>query len=239
MMLSKLPDPDAEPLENRIMMADVITGSNAFGAVQTALLHRERHGVGAHVDVSMVESMMALVGPYFLQAQAGEPYMGVRCLPIKTRDGYISVALIALSSYAQICGVIGRPDWQQDPRYTTRAGLAETRGELQAALAAWCATRSSVECDAAFTAAGVPCGIYKEPHELLDDPQIEALESFAEMPGPLGPYRVLNMPFRMSSAEVDVQRFTSALGENTAEVLRDFLGVEAADPSRKTETVAG
>jgi len=238
MMLSRLPDPNAQPLDNRVMMADVITGSNAFGAIQTALLHRELHGVGAHVDVSMLESMMAMVGPFFLQAELGEPYMAGHYPPLKTLDGYVNAPLISVSSFAQICGVIGRTDWQQDPRYTTREGLVEHRGELQAALAAWCAVRTSAECDAALVDVGVPCGIYKEPGDLLDDPQVAALKSFTELTGPQGSYKVLNLPFRISSAQVDVQHFTTGLGDNTAEVLRDILGLTEADLAERMVTAA-
>ena len=56
-----------------IMVADILTGAYAFGAVQTALLGRERFGRGEHVDVSMMEAMMTLIPAHIQAAQAAEP----------------------------------------------------------------------------------------------------------------------------------------------------------------------
>ncbi|HXQ17174.1 MAG TPA: CoA transferase, partial [Caulobacteraceae bacterium] len=63
-------DDGAAPRAASVMIADVVAASYAFGAVQTALLRRERFGVGGFVDVSLIESMLSLVAIQLQEAQA-------------------------------------------------------------------------------------------------------------------------------------------------------------------------
>ncbi|MFT4730195.1 MAG: crotonobetainyl-CoA:carnitine CoA-transferase CaiB-like acyl-CoA transferase [Granulosicoccus sp.] len=43
------------------MVTDILTGSYAYGAIQSALLRRARTGNGECIDVTMMESMMMLI----------------------------------------------------------------------------------------------------------------------------------------------------------------------------------
>jgi len=49
------------PPASAIMIADVVAAVYAFGAIQTALLQRERTGVGAAIDTTLLEAMLSLV----------------------------------------------------------------------------------------------------------------------------------------------------------------------------------
>ena len=79
-----------------IYIADIVSGTYAFGAIMAALAHRHQTGVGQHIDVSMLETMLTLmVGEVqtaqFPVAPPSRPMFG----PVKTKDGYIMPAAVS------------------------------------------------------------------------------------------------------------------------------------------------
>jgi CoA:oxalate CoA-transferase len=224
MILARQIDPDAPPLDNRLMIADVQAGHHAFAAIQTALVHRLRHGVGSHVDVTMAEGMMGLVGMQFQQTQGGLDYRMAGFPWFRTLDGYVNIPLVSPNTFRLACKVIGREDWAADPEYASFAGMAVHREEIRAAIAAWTASRGSEDCDATMNAAGAPCAIYYMPHELLEHPHVVARGSFATIETPSGGFKVLNPPFKISGTTCEAVPFVSALGADTRWVLAERLG---------------
>jgi crotonobetainyl-CoA:carnitine CoA-transferase CaiB-like acyl-CoA transferase len=226
MMLAQLPDASAPPLDNRLMIGDVVAGAFAFGAIQTALVDRLRHGAGKYVDVSMAEAMMSLVGMQLQSAQAGKPYSGPSYPAYKTQDGYVSIPLVSPLTWIAAIKVMKRADWLQDPSMASLGGIMGRRDEIVAALAAWCSDRSSSECETEMTAGGVPCSPYLLPHETIDHPQMVSRQSFSPVQG--GAFMVLNPPFHLDGAPLEAGQHTPGLGEDTETVLRDRLGLSAA-----------
>ena len=96
-----------------IYMADVMTGSQAFSAIMTAIVHRQITGEGQMIDVSMLETMLGLTLTEVQTAQfevppAGAPMFG----PIKTKDGYIMPAIASERTFQGLAKAAGREDWQ-------------------------------------------------------------------------------------------------------------------------------
>jgi crotonobetainyl-CoA:carnitine CoA-transferase CaiB-like acyl-CoA transferase len=228
MMLAQLPDTNARPLDNRLMIGDVVAAAFAFGAIQTALVDRLRHGVGRFVDVSMAEAMMSLVGMQLQSAQAGKPYSGPSYPAYKTQDGYVSIPLVSPATWMAAIRAINRADWLQDPRMSSLAGIMARRDEIVAALAEWCATRSNLECEAGMTAGGVPCAQYLMPHETIDHPQMTSRRSFSPVLTEGGSFMVQNPPFHIDGAPLEAGQHTPGLGEDTESVMRDRLGLSVA-----------
>jgi crotonobetainyl-CoA:carnitine CoA-transferase CaiB-like acyl-CoA transferase len=232
MMLSRTVAPDAPPFDNRLMIADIQAGHHAFAAIQTALLHRLRHGAGSHVDVTMAEGMMGLVGMQFQQAQGGLDYSTAGFPWFRTLDGYVNIPLVSPNTFRCACRVIGREDWAADPDYASFAGMTAHREEIRAAVSAWTEAHTSVDCDAAMNAAGAPCAIYYTPDELLQHPHVAARGSFADIETASGSFKVINPPFRISGATCAAVPFVSALGADTREVLAARLGCDEASFAR-------
>src|SRR5579859_1989819 len=232
MMLSRMVDADAPPLDNRLMIADVLAGQQAFAAIQTALVHRLRHRVGSHVDVTMAEGMMGLVGMQFQQSQGGQGYGAAGFPWFRTLDGYVNIPLVSPNTFRLACKVIGREDWAADPGYASFAGMAVHREEIRAAISAWTAARTSEDCDATMNAAGAPCAIYYTPDELLEHPHVVARGSFSTIETASGDFKVLNPPFRISGTVCEAVPFVSALGADTQAVLAERLGCDEAELNR-------
>jgi crotonobetainyl-CoA:carnitine CoA-transferase CaiB-like acyl-CoA transferase len=209
------------------MIADVVAASYAFGAVQTALLRRERFGVGGFVDVTLIESMMSLVAIQLQEAQASVPPRSAAFRPVRTADGYIVAPLVNARNFLALFSVIGRPDWADDALMARPGAIARRRREVEDLLAGWAAARSSADCVRILNAAGAPCGAYATAGDALAHPHMRARGSFAEIVDADGPFKVLSPPFRLGGVSPAGGAFVARLGEHTDEVLAE-LDVAAA-----------
>src|SRR5207237_5210706 len=87
------PGGDRRPDYCGIYIADVVTGTYAFGAIMTALYQRRDTGEGQLIDVSMLESMLSLTLSEMQLAQFPASYIQGRPIfgPIATKDGWINL----------------------------------------------------------------------------------------------------------------------------------------------------
>jgi CoA:oxalate CoA-transferase len=220
---------DAPPVSG-IMIADVLAGAYAFGAVQTALVGRERHGLGCHIDTTLMESMMSLVAIQYQEAQSPTPIGSRRFRPVLARDGFVVVPLVSLKTYLALFTVIDRPDWQDE--FSTMKAVMRHTAEIDAAVAAWAEFRSVEDIVQAMAGAGVPCSPYRSPADMLTDGPLMERGAFAAIAGAGGDYTVLNPPFRFAGLDCVAVPQVSGPGENTADVLRSVLGMN--DEERET-----
>jgi CoA:oxalate CoA-transferase len=203
-----------------IYIADVMTGTFAFGAIMTAIVQRQATGQGQLVDVSMLETMLALMvsevqAAQFHVAPPGRPMFG----PVATKDGYIMPAVAAERTFQGICRAAGREDWITDPRFAAYTNRRNNWGAFIDELEVWSRTVTTAECQAAFDRNGVPNSPYRTVAEALADPQIAHREALARVRDRGGSFQVINAPFRLSGAETSVRDFAVGLGENTLEIL--------------------
>ena len=217
----------AAPPASAIMIADVVAAVYAFGAVQTALLRREREGVGAAIDATLLEAMLSLVAIQIQEAQAPVPAAPKIFRPTRTRDGFVIVPLVSPRNYLALYPAIGRPEWCGDPAFASRRGIAANEAAIERALGEWAASRDTGEVVEAIAAAGLPCSRYCTPAEVLDDPHLRERGSFAPLSDTRGHFAVLNPPFRFADLDCRALPHVGRLGEHTREVLESVLAIGA------------
>ena len=217
---------DAPPA-SAIMIADVIAAVYAFGAIQTALLRREREGVGATIDATLLEAMLSVVAIQIQEAQAPVPSAPKVFRPTRTRDGFVIVPLVSPRNYLALYPAIGRAEWCADSAFATRRGIAANELEIERALGEWAAQRDTAEVVDAIVAAGLPCSRYRSPAEVLEDEHLWQRGSFAPQSDTRGDFAVLNPPFRFAEFDCTALPLVGALGEHTREVLEDLLAIDA------------
>jgi crotonobetainyl-CoA:carnitine CoA-transferase CaiB-like acyl-CoA transferase len=211
-----------KPDNNGIFIADVLSGTYAFGAIMAALHHRHLTGRGQFVDVSMLESMLTMTLVEIQRAQfplppPGRPMFG----PIETKDGYIMLAVASERTFADLARSAGREDWLADPRFAAYADRRRNWHLLVAELERWSRGLTTAECQAAFDRRGVPCSPYRTVEEAMADPQLAHREAFGEVRDAAGGFRALNPPFRFSAAPARVQPWAAGLGEHGDDVLAE------------------
>ncbi len=218
-----------------IYHADVLTGVYAFGAISAALYQRTITQRGQHIDVSMLESMLSLTlnelqWSQFEVTQTSRPMFG----PIETADGYVMVAIASEKTFQGLMKVIGRPEWVSDTRFAVYADRRGNWAQMMEGVESWSRTVTTESCLAALSREGVPSSAYRTVSEALSDPQISHRRALSEAEDGGGTFRVLNLPFRMSSAKVAAGRRMATLGEHTRALLKEAgLSEKTTDPSAK------
>jgi crotonobetainyl-CoA:carnitine CoA-transferase CaiB-like acyl-CoA transferase len=205
-----------------IYHADVVTGTYAFGAIASALYQRRITERGQHIDVSMLESMLTLTlnevqWSQFAVPPTSRPMFG----PIQTSDGYVMVAIASEKTFQGLMKVIGRPEWVSDPRFAKYSDRRNNWAGLMDGVEAWSRAVTTERCLAALNGEGVPSSAYRTVAEALNDPQIAHRRALSEVEDDGGSFRVLNLPFRMSGADVSAGKRISTLGEHTRALLRE------------------
>jgi crotonobetainyl-CoA:carnitine CoA-transferase CaiB-like acyl-CoA transferase len=205
-----------------IYHADVVTGTYAFGAIASALYQRQITKQGQHIDVSMLESMLTLTlnevqWSQFTVAPTSRPMFG----PIQTSDGYVMVAIASEKTFQGLMKVIGRPEWVIDPRFAKYADRRNNWAQLMDGVEAWSRTVTTQRCLVALNGEGVPSSAYRTVAEALNDPQIAHRRALSEVEDDGGRFRVLNLPFRMSGADVSAGKRIATLGEHTRALLKE------------------
>jgi crotonobetainyl-CoA:carnitine CoA-transferase CaiB-like acyl-CoA transferase len=206
-----------------IYIADVLTGTYAFGAILAALWHRQSSGEGQMIDVSMLESMLTLTlgeiqAAQFPIAPPGRPIFG----PIAAEDGWINLSVASERTFQNLALASGHPEWIGDPRFAKYNDRRNNWGELIDELEEWSKGLTAAEVQAIFDRHGVPSSRYRTVREAMQDPQLAHRRAFAEVADAGGSFLALNPPFRFSAAEAAAQPFVAALGEHTAAVLAEI-----------------
>jgi crotonobetainyl-CoA:carnitine CoA-transferase CaiB-like acyl-CoA transferase len=226
---------DGPPFKVGASLVDVLAGMTAFQGILLALLRRGRTGEGAHVDVSLLESLLPTLtyqaASYLLAGQA-PARLGNRhpnLAPYETfeaADGHVIVGVGSESLWKAFCGVLGAPELVADRRFATNAERVTHYPALRAVLAPRLRSRPLAEWLTAFEAAGVPCGRVRSVPEALDGPQVAARGLLLEIDHPaLGRGRFVGSPIHLSGAGRGALLPPPLLGQHTLEVLRDRLGL--------------
>src|SRR5258705_168907 len=196
--------------------------STAFGAISAALYQRHGSQRGQHIDVSMLESMLSLTLNELQWSQfevklTQRPMFG----PVETADGYVMLAIASEKTFQSLIKVIGHPEWMADPRFAIYADRRDNWADLMNGVEEWSRTLTTEKCLAELNGHGVPCSAYRTVAEALRDPQIAHRGALTEVRDGGGTFKVLNLPFRMSGANVSAGKRMATLGEHTVAFLRE------------------
>ena len=205
-----------------IYHADVVTGVYAFGAISAALYQRHRSPKGQHIDVSMLESMLSLTLNELQWSQfevklPKRPMFG----PLETADGHVMVAVASEKTFQNLASAAGHPEWIADPRFARYADRRDNWEDLMNGVESWSRTLTTEKCLAELNGHGVPCSAYRTVAEALRDPQIIHRGALSEVRDGGGAFKVLNLPFRMSGANVSARTRMATLGEHTLALLEE------------------
>ena len=189
--------PDRPPVRPNLSMGDSLAGLHAAFGTLLSLLHRERHNApGQVVDIAIYESMynlMESVVPEYVATGAvrepsGSTLTGI--VPTNTYlcadNKYVVIGGNGDSIYKRLMHAAGHPDLAEDPRMADNAGRVEHEATIDAALADWTASITSVEVLRILSDADVPSGPMYSVEDMLVDPQYQARGMFETVQGQEG-----------------------------------------------------
>jgi crotonobetainyl-CoA:carnitine CoA-transferase CaiB-like acyl-CoA transferase len=229
-------EPDGPPTSVGLPICDLGTGMWAVQGILAALWERERTGRGRLVECSLLETAIGFSSWTSAQWLADHeepvrqgsrhrqnaPYQRMR-----TKDGYLMIGAAGEAIWARCAKALGRPEWCEDPRFTTNRDRMRNRAALEAAMEAVLTTAPTAHWVELLDAAGVPCGPVYNYAQMFADPQVRhrGLIQYAS-DTELGEVPHIRTPVRIGGG-VRVRTVAPKLGEHNAEIF-GRLGVSTA-----------
>ena len=221
-------DVKGRPQNTAVMVADILSGTFAFGAIQSALLERTRTGKGRLIDVPLIDSMLQLPLIEFQRAQFGEDDSRVAYSPVRSADGFVVIAPITQKNFEAMADAAGRPDWKQRREFSDPVQRRRNYTKLMAELEQWTSQRSGAEIERIMMATGTPCARHRTVAEVMDDREIVPADRIATVRDKAGSFRVPEPPFRSEPPMGAVGAHADSLGEHTDAVLEAWAGFDSA-----------
>jgi crotonobetainyl-CoA:carnitine CoA-transferase CaiB-like acyl-CoA transferase len=238
-MISITGEPGGRGVRCGVSIADLVAGMNAAFGILNALRVKEKTGKGQVVDVSMLEGQLWLlqgtIGSYLADRVVPEP-MGTAykaLLPyqtFRTQTRDLALAVGSERLWRIFCPLLGIDDMLDDPRYATNAARNRNRETLIARLQEIFLTKTYEEWEVLLLQHGIPVGAINTIDQVVEHPQVKAREMLVEYEHPVaGTVRVVGVPVKLSETPGRVREPAPLLGQHTDQVLRQYLGMDAAE----------
>lgn len=243
-LMSITGDPAGEPQKVGVAIADITAGLYATIGILAALREVATHGRGQHLDLALLDtqvSWLANIAQSYLVSGVVPQRLGnahpqiVPYQVMPTADGHLILAVGNDGQFAACCGVLALPALATDTRFATNEGRVAHRDLLIGLLAERLREKPTAVWLALFKEAGVPCGPVNDIGQVMADPQVLAREMRIEMPHPQGAEGVVDLlgsPLKFSATPVSYRQSPPLLGEHTAVVLQELLGLSEAEVER-------
>ena len=227
---------DARPSLVRTILPDKLTGFTVAQAICAALYARERSGLGQHIRLSMLDTVI-----HFLWSSdmGGHTFVGQELeretaqsfidLIYETADGYISVAAFRRVDWEKLADACERPQWKTDKRFQTSAGLEDFKNDRLQMTQAALLGRPTAEWIERLDKFDVPHAPVLTRRDMIRHPQVQANQLIVEHEHPVaGRLRQTRPPARFEGTPTEYRRGAPVLGGDTLEVLAEF-GISKED----------
>jgi len=213
-------------------LGDISSALFAVIGILAALRHREATGRGQHVDVAMLDSMIAMtdVITNFWSLGQRDSTPEIIMTSFRASDGWFAVQVAREHQFERLAELVGHPEWVGDERFATRKGWAEhLESTIRPAVESWAADLTRLEvCDVLGTNA-IPAGPCHTAEEVVVDEHVARRNMLVEVPRVDGvdePVLVPGNPVKLSAMAEGPETRMPWVGEHTDEVLRAELGLD-------------
>ena len=218
-----------------LLHTDFTLGPLAASAIISALIQRDRTGVGQEIEIPQYEAGIHLLDTELIEQLAnGElsPRRGNRSPEMSPHglfrcvgdDRWLALSARNTVDWLEICRVIGRDDLAARDDLRTLEGRKAAEDEIEAAITAWTCGQDVWQATASFEAVGVPAGPNEDIEDLVEtDPSMHGF--FHEFDHPVGvKFMAQNQPFLWNGERLPIRR-APFFGEHNEQVYRQELGL--------------
>src|SRR3954452_4834042 len=250
---------DGPPTVSAAALGDSNSGMHLLIGILTALLAREKSGVGQKVSVSMQDAVLNLcrvklrdqlrlerVGyleeyPQYPNGTftdtvlrggnaggRGQPGWVLKCKGWETDPNAYIYFTIQEQNWARTCEALGKPEWVDDPQYTTAQARQPRLFDIFDEIEKWLADKTKYEAVDILRKYEIPCGPVLSMKEIAYDADLRASGAIVEVEQPgRGTYLTVGSPIKFSEF-APVIKGSPLLGEHSDDVLAE-LGYTAAE----------
>ena len=232
-----------QPRMVRTIVPDKTTAVTAAQAITAALFARERTGVGQHIRIAMLDTMIAYLWPEGISSLSFvgkelDPARGQMGLDLifRTEDGYITAGALSDAEWSGMCAALDRADLLEDERFRTAASRAvhgaERRKIVSAEIRKW-PTREILD---RLDREEVPCAPVLTRWQLLEDEQVKANEVIEiHRDTALGEVRQPRPAARFDRTPAEIRALAPYLGGDNAAILEE-IGYSETEIARLDES---
>ena len=238
MSITGLPDgePGGGPMRVGVAVVDLFTGLYTCVAILSALYRRERTGEGAHIDMALFDTQLAMLANQASNALISgkdPPRQGnthpniVPYQPFDAADQPIIIAVGNDRQFARLADICGHPEWVADERFGSNGARVANRDAIVQLVGKSIAEKPAAQWLEQLEAAGIPAGPINRITQALGDVQAQHRQMVRTIAG----IPQVGSPVRIEGERADSDLPPPALGQHTREVLED-LGLAADEVER-------
>ena len=230
--------PGEGPMRVGIPVADLTAGLFCAMGIQTALLERQKSGLGQWVNTSLIQAQIFMLdfqaarwlSEKQIAGQAGNNHpTSVPTGVFKTLDGSINLAVAGETIWKRFAEAIDKKQWLQMEEFKDAKSRLKNRDYLNQIIEEVTITKTSNEWVEMLEKVGVPCGPINSIDKVFDDPQVKHLGIAQEIDTiPFGETKLVGQPFNLSRSSSSMKRRPPEKGEHNDDVLGD-LGFSAEE----------
>jgi benzylsuccinate CoA-transferase BbsF subunit len=236
--------PDRGPAPPYGAYTDFIVPRLAATALLAAIDHRRRTGEGQYLDVSQFEASLHFMAPALLDrettgsvagrvgnaADHAAPHGAYACAG---EDRWLAVSVRGDAEWRAFAGVLDRPEWLADPRFTTHDARVEHAAALDALVGEVTRDRDAAALMAGLQAAGLAAGVVQSALDLHACPVLAGWGFFQWLQHPeRPPAPYAGHALRLDATPGRLRRAAPACGEHTRLVLAEVLGMSDVEIAR-------
>jgi CoA:oxalate CoA-transferase len=233
-------NPGGVPTRVGTSIGDITAGLFTAIGIQAALVERHRSEKGQRVDVSMLDSQVAIlenaIARYSVTGEVPGP-IGSRHPSIApfdtfaTRDGLVVIAAGNDELFAKLCEAIGAPEWTEDGRFRTNECRTQNADALKALIETALAKRTTSEWLEVFQRSRLPCGPLNDIAQLIEDPQVISRNMVVSADdGAGGDLQMAGNPIKLSAHEDPATRKAAPALDGDRQRILDELDERANQP---------
>jgi len=218
-----------EPAKAGLSVADIAAGMYAYTNILAALLERGRTGRGAHLDISMLESLVEWMSyPLYYAYQGAPPPSRTGAShatiypygPFPAGDG--KIVMLGLQNereWAAFCArVLRRPELATDARFANNSKRSAARDALRALIVAEFSALTADEVVRRLDDAQIANAQVNDMKAVWEHPQLRARRRWIEVDSPAGRIPAL-LPSGTDPDTVTRRGGVPALGQHTESIL--------------------
>jgi len=235
-IMSTLGEPQGPPTPLRGSMGDLSTAIFLVCAILTAIIARDKSGIGQKIDISLMGSGMWVAGDDMQRRLIfGEPETNPKLARESTTNPFRNtyqtkdnrwVFFMMLQTdrfWPSVCKAIEREDLAEDPRFDSHQKRVANSPLIISMLDEAIATKTLAEWKERFEQYDLIWEAETTIPEVLADPQVSANNFVDEVDHPSGkPIQIVSLPFKFSETPIGPRRAAPELGQHTEEVLLEI-----------------
>ena len=231
-LMSITGEPGKGPMRVGIPVADLTAGLFCAMGIQTALLEREKSGIGQWVNTSLLQAQIFMLDfqasrwlcDNNVAGQAGNNHpTSVPTGVFKTSDGSINLAVAGETIWRRFAEAVDKKDWLEMEEFKDAKNRLKNRDYLNSLIEELTVTKSSNEWVEKLEKVGVPCGPINSIDKVFDDPQVKHLGIAQSVDTiPFGETELVGQPFNLSRTPSSLKQRPPEKGEQNSDVLNEL-----------------